>query len=61
MAFVGVVGSQPLEAFKQLRDRLRGGPCDVETFLSHYRASDRVRAMRGLMLMAKFGLVARFN
>jgi alpha-maltose-1-phosphate synthase len=26
MASVNVVGTQPLDAFKQLRDRLRGGP-----------------------------------
>lgn len=58
VAFVGVVSRQPLEAFKQLRDQLRGGPYEIEAFLRHYRASDRVRAMRGLMLMAKFGLVA---
>jgi alpha-maltose-1-phosphate synthase len=58
MAFVDVVSIEPLAAFKQLRERLRGGPHDVRTFLGHYREADQPRALRGLMLMAKFGLVA---
>ncbi len=61
MAYVSVVGTQPLDAFKQLRERLRGGPYHVETFLAYYREADRIRALRGLMLMAKFGLVAIEN
>ena len=61
MAFADVVGTEPLTAFKQLRERLRGGPHDIQTFLGHYRHSDKTRALRGLMLMAKFGLVAIDN
>jgi glycosyltransferase involved in cell wall biosynthesis len=48
----------PLAALKQLRDKLRPGSQNLETFLGSYRNPDRVRALRGLMLMAKFGLVA---
>src|SRR5271165_2246012 len=58
MAMNNVMRGDPLPALKQLRDRLRTGPCEVETFLGHYRSADRTRALRGLMLMAKFGLVA---
>jgi glycosyltransferase involved in cell wall biosynthesis len=58
MAMNDVMRGDPLPALKQLRDRLRTGPCEVETFLGHYRPADRTRALRGLMLMAKFGLVA---
>jgi len=58
MAMNDVMRGDPLPALKQLRDRLRTGSCDVETFLGHYRPADRTRALRGLMLMAKFGLVA---
>jgi alpha-maltose-1-phosphate synthase len=58
MAMNDVMSGDPLPALKQLRDRLRTGPCEVETFLGHYRPGDRTRALRGLMLMAKFGLVA---
>jgi glycosyltransferase involved in cell wall biosynthesis len=53
-----VMRGDPLPALKQLRDRLRTDPCEVEMFLGHYRPADRTRALRGLMLMAKFGLVA---
>ncbi len=58
MAMNDVMRGDPLPALKQLRDRLRTGPCEVEAFLGHYRLADRRRALRGLMLMAKFGLVA---
>jgi alpha-maltose-1-phosphate synthase len=47
----------PLAALKQLRDRLRAGAQDLEAFLRPYNRADRTRALRGLMLMAKFGLV----
>jgi alpha-maltose-1-phosphate synthase len=58
IAMNDVMRGDPLPALKQLRDRLRTGPCEVETLLGHYRQGDRTRALRGLMLMAKFGLVA---
>jgi alpha-maltose-1-phosphate synthase len=58
MAMNEVMRGDPIPALKQLRDRLRTGPCEVEAFLGHYRPNDRTRALRGLMLMAKFGLVA---
>jgi hypothetical protein len=58
IAMNNIMRGDPLPALKQLRDRLRTGPCEVETFLGHYRPADRTRALRGLMLMAKFGLVA---
>jgi hypothetical protein len=41
-----------------LRDRLRTSPCELEALLGNYRPADQTRALRGLMLMAKFGLVA---
>lgn len=47
----------PLSALTQLRDRLREGSQDIEAFLRPYRGADRTRALRGLMLMAKLGLV----
>jgi hypothetical protein len=37
---------------------LRDGPQDLEALLRPYNRADRTRALRGLMLMAKFGLVA---
>jgi hypothetical protein len=58
MAMNEVMRGDPIPALKQLRDRLSTGPCEVEAFLGHYRPADRTRALRGLMLMAKFGLVA---
>jgi hypothetical protein len=53
-----VMGGDPLPALKQLRDRLRTSPCELEALLGNYRPADQTRALRGLMLMAKFGLVA---
>jgi hypothetical protein len=58
MAVVDLVGAKPLPALRQLRDRLRAGPRELESIVGSFRKEDRVRALRGLMLMAKFGLVA---
>jgi hypothetical protein len=58
IAALDVLRVPPLPVLTQLRDRLRTGPQDLETFLRPYGGGDRTRALRGLMLMAKFGLVA---
>jgi hypothetical protein len=58
IAMNNVMGGDPLPALKQLRDRLRTSPCELEALLGNYRPADQTRALRGLMLMAKFGLVA---
>jgi len=58
IAALEIMRVPPLPVLKQLPERLRAGPQDLETFLRPYGAADRTRALRGLMLMAKFGLVA---
>jgi hypothetical protein len=58
IAVTEILRAPPLPALKQLKERLRTGPQTVENFLRPYEKPDRVRALRGLMLMAKFGLVA---
>jgi glycosyltransferase involved in cell wall biosynthesis len=58
IAALDIMRMPPLPVLRQLRDRLRTGPQDLETFLRPFGAGDRTRALRGLMLMAKFGLVA---
>jgi hypothetical protein len=58
IAGLDVLRMPPLATFRQLRETLRNGSQDLETLLGAYGASGRDSALRGLLLMAKLGLVA---